>query len=226
MKTHRNTQTEIRAKAAKRRKRVASLKKQGMPQRQIGRELGCSEKTVRSDLKRLRLAAEQDAAGGCEDIKKPAFAELLKGGKQQPQPCMDRHAKQKETTFRTQQHVPEETPTHIESNTLATGLLNWSLMKGFHARNEFAIFKAVEPFLSESSGREGAACEDPEAVFESIERGRPVPTREPEALKFYTEVLAEALPKLAPDPEVRYWAIQKAMAELVMFIRDPGGIGS
>ena len=209
-----------------------------MPQRKIGRELGCDEKTVRTDLKRLRLAAEQSGASSPDNVTAPPFVELTKAVKPESEPSENivvqagptkpqpRHCvtelEQKRNISETEQDVPEELPTHIESNALATAILNWSLTKPLTVRDEFAIFKAVEPFILETGHREGAACEDPEAVFESIERDRPVPTQEPQALMSYAEVLAEALPKLAPEPKIRYWAIQKAIAEVVMFIRYPG----
>jgi hypothetical protein len=88
------------------------------------------------------------------------------------------------------------------------------------------VVKAVENAPWTASTKSHTPSQDPLLILQSIEAGRQVPTDKNQSLNFYAGVLALALPMMAPQPEIRYWGIQKALAVVVEYFRGREAIVS
>jgi hypothetical protein len=195
---------------------IEEARRQDKSIRQIGRDLGVDEKTIRNDLETRLLPAEQQAA-----IQNGAPVEpYLRQAREQKaaeKKRKDAEEARKDREKLVQKHrvrLREEAATGKHSKRLARSAVPWLGGK--------CIPPAIEQVL-EIADREswmagdqiGIPREDANEVFETLDCG---PTseemRDQLDLEYYARVLTSALIALAPEKQIRNAAIKEIKRQL------------
>jgi transposase-like protein len=169
-----------RFNAAERLELVQFGLEQGKSRRQMGRELGCDEATIRRDIKKLSLPEDQQAA-----IRKGDSAE-----KHLRQVRYEKTGIDELAVKRKKKRLTKETKTGGDSNDLAELVLDWLTRRGIEtSREEILLLESVKAANKKLPDRQGAPSFNPEAEFALCERGKP-PRYRSDRINFYINVLS------------------------------------
>jgi transposase-like protein len=202
-----------RPKGAQRLELVRGGLDQGKSQREIARELGWDQGTIRRDIAKLSLPPDklQAIQKGDSAEKHLNRARFEKTGKD---PIAER--KKRKRLLAEEKRLLAEKETGVHSDALATIILDWLGPKNLTTHEESAVLKGVQEDKGRFPDRHGEPSRDPAKVLEHFERKyRPRNDCDMlERLNYYVSVLLSALPYIEPERDIYYGAVDKALREV------------
>ena len=178
--------------------------KDGKLQRQIARELGCNEGTVRRDISILQLPAD--------------WVKRIENG--EPAEPFLRKARIASAKEEQQQRLQAETQTGHHSDEIAKEVLNWLMTKPLLRVDEEAIIDKVDRKLCDAYKITAAPRRDVGKTLAYCERNK-LPCDSPDEIEFCTNVLSQTLLLVASEKLIRDNAINKIAAAVRQPTRRP-----
>ncbi len=176
----------------------------GKSQRQIARELGCDEGTVRRDLEILALPEDQVLA-----IRNGDSAEKYLRARRRQEAAERLRLRQQQIAAEQRTRLQEEKTSGIHSDETSKAVLDWLGSKELLPPDEERILEMVDRWSWRARDQQEFPCSDPKEVFLICEHGSP-PADMIERLNVYVTILTSALLLLAPELAIRDSAIKKA----------------
>jgi len=230
MNHDRTRHPDNRARGAERRSLVSSLHNQGQSLRQIARELGWDEGTIRRDLRILQLPAPQlkPIIGGDSAEQYLRAARLAVKAREEQAKADEEERHRRALLAEQERHrlalvnaergrrMAEEKATGCHSDALKKHVLSWLKLKRLDPDEEQFILKAPEMSSWNSGDRDELARQDVARVFADCQYHLGyLPKDRCSLVNFYGDVLNGALMHLAPEREIRKETLRKAMAEIM-----------
>jgi hypothetical protein len=192
-------QSKTRSRGAERLELVRRGRDQGKSNREIARDLGCDEGTVRRDLKKLRLPEDQLIA-----IQEGDPAEQYLDKARFEKTGID----QKVRKIRRKRLLTEKV-TGVPSDEAANAVSAWLVKKEPYTAVQQLLLKHVGQYCKNIPDRQRAPRSDTAKVFALCEAGEMLKPSTDRA-DFHVRVLASALVHIAPEKLIRDSAIKKA----------------
>jgi hypothetical protein len=197
---------DTRPRGAQRLELVRAGLDQGKAQREMARELGWDQGTIRRDIAKLALPPEKVVAiqNGDSAEKHLNRARFEKTGKD---PIAEKKRRKR---------LLAEKETGVHSDALATIILECLKPENLTTHEELAVLAGLQEDKRRFPNRHGEPSRDPAKVrehFESEYRLRN-DCDMLERLNYYVSVLLSALPYIEPERDIYYSAIDKALREV------------